>query len=191
MTAYSINAFTKEVENIVRSQASESDAMRQLRPLMERLINTPGSIPAEAFAPRKDKFANNLIYRPDDKVFSIMGGNWAPGQTTPIHDHLTWAVVGVYEGEERESIYKRTDDGSDPKVAKLQKVSERINKKGHVTVLGKSGIHRIDNISTTPSLSIHMYGLDIGTTERHSYDPVTGQVSRFVSGYCNVMRDED
>lgn len=191
LVAYSIRAFTEDVENAVRSQASESDALRQLRPLMERLINTPGSIPAEAFVPRKDRFSNNLIYRPDDKAFSIMGGNWAPGQTTPIHDHLTWAVVGVYEGEERESIYKRTDDGSDPKVAKLEKVSERMNTKGHVTVLGGSGIHRIDNVSKTPSLSVHMYGLDIGTTERHSYDPVTGVVSKFVSGYCNVMRDED
>jgi predicted metal-dependent enzyme (double-stranded beta helix superfamily) len=73
----------------------------------------------------------------------------------------------------------------------LEKVRERINKKGHVTVLGKAGIHRIDNVSNVPSLSVHMYGLDIGTTERHSYDPVTGGVSRFVSGYCNVMRDEE
>jgi hypothetical protein len=36
-----------------------------------------------------------------------------------------------------------------------------------------------------------MYGLDIGTTERHSYDPVSGEVSKFVFGYCNVLRDDD
>lgn len=157
---------------------------------MERLISSPGAIPPEAFVPRKDRFSNNLIYRPRDRIFSVMGGNWAPGQTTPIHDHLTWAVVGVYEGEERESIFKRTDSRADPLMAKLELVSERTNGKGHVTVLGKAGIHRIDNVSNTPSLSVHMYGLDIGTTERHSYDPVTGRVDKFVSGYCNVLRDE-
>jgi predicted metal-dependent enzyme (double-stranded beta helix superfamily) len=156
---------------------------------MERLITTSGSIPSEAFVSRADKFANNLLYRPGDRIFSVMGGNWLPGQTTPIHDHLTWAVVGVCQGEERESIYRRIDDGSNPNKAKLDMVSERINKKGHVTVLGNAGIHRIDNVSISPSLSIHMYGLDIGTAERHSYDPVTGEVSRFVSGYCNVLRD--
>jgi hypothetical protein len=34
-----------------------------------------------------------------------------------------------------------------------------------------------------------VYGRDIGNSERHSYDPVTGEISRFVSGYCNVLRD--
>jgi 3-mercaptopropionate dioxygenase len=191
LDSYSIDVFTREAEAIIRSYPSESDALRRLKPLIERLITTPGSIPAEAFASRKDKFANNLLYRPEDRVFSVMAGNWLPGQTTPIHDHLTWAVVGVCEGEERESIYRRTDDGSDQSRAKLQLVGERINKKGHVTLLGKTGIHRIDNVSITPSLSIHMYGLDIGTAERHSYDPVTGEVSKFVSGYCNVLRDDE
>ncbi len=158
---------------------------------MQTLVTTPGSVSPEAFAPRADRFANNLVYRPEDRAFSITAGNWLPGQTTPIHDHLTWAVVGVYEGEERESIFKRTDDRSDPKRAALEQVSERTNTKGHVTVLGNAGIHRIDNVSKSPSLSIHMYGVDIGTLERHSYDPVTGAVGKFVSGYCNVLRDED
>jgi predicted metal-dependent enzyme (double-stranded beta helix superfamily) len=158
---------------------------------MQRLITTPGSVPPESFVPRADRFANNLLYRPKDRAFSITAGNWLPGQTTPIHDHLTWAVVGVYEGEERESIFRRTDDGSDPKRAALELASERTNTRGHATVLGKAGIHRIDNVSKSPSLSVHMYGVDIGTLERHSYDPVTGAVGKFVSGYCNVLRDEE
>ena len=191
MEPFSIDVFTREAEGILRSYPSETDALRRLKPLMERLITTPGSVPKGAFAPRKDRFANNLVYRPADRIFSVMAGNWSPGQTTPIHDHLTWAVVGVCEGEERESIYRRRDDGSNPRRARLELVGERINKKGHVTVLGRAGIHRIDNVSIASSLSIHMYGLDIGTAERHSYDPVTGEVSKFVSGYCNVLRDEE
>jgi predicted metal-dependent enzyme (double-stranded beta helix superfamily) len=181
----------KEAEANIRAEMIEYDMLRRLDLLMQKLITTPGSVPAEAFSSRPDRFANNLLYRPADRMFSVMSGNWQPGQTTPIHDHLTWAVVGVCEGEERESIYRRIDDGSNPDKAKLEMVSERINKKGHVTTLGKAGIHRIDNVSLSPSLSIHMYGLDIGTAERHSYDPVTGQVSKFVSGYCNVLREDD
>lgn len=189
--AYAIREFTQEAESLVRSSNSESDILRGLRPAMQRLLEIPGSIPAQAFAPRQDRFANNLIYRPTDRAFSITGGNWAPGQTTPIHDHLTWAVVGVYQGQERETIYRRTDDGSDPARASLELVSARFNERGHVTVLSRAGIHRIDNASAKPSLSLHVYGRDIGTLERHSYDPVTGAVSKFVSGYCNVLRDED
>lgn len=186
-----IRRFLVQAEEAVRTGRSESEVLRRIRPLMAELLETQNSVPDVAFKPRKDRFANSLIYMPDDKAFSVNGAVWLPGQTTPIHDHLTWAVVGLYEGEERESIFRRTDDGSNPRVARLEKVSERINSKGHITTLGSSGIHRIDNVSVKPSLSIHMYGLDIGKKERHTYDPVTGQVGKFVSGYCNVLRDED
>lgn len=183
--------FIDEMERAVRGSTSESEVLRKARPLMAQLLATPGSLPPSAFEPRRDRFAMNLLYMPEDRVFSVNGAVWLPGQTTPIHDHLTWAMVGLYDGQERESIYRRTDDRSDPKLAKLEMVSERVNSRGHITVLGEADIHRIDNISELPSRSVHVYGIDVGNAERHSYDPVTGEVSRFVSGYCNVLRDED
>ena len=42
---------------------------------------------------------------PDDKIFSVIGGVFLPGQATPIHYHLTWALIGIYKGEEREPYY--------------------------------------------------------------------------------------
>ncbi len=187
---YLIKQFIDEAEHLVRKSESESEVLRQLKPRLEKLLENP-SLPDEAFKPRHDRFAMNLIHLPADNVFSLIGGVWNPGQTTPIHDHLTWALIGVYKGEERESLYRRLDDGSKPMFAKLEMASEQINKKGHVTVLGSAGIHRVDNVSKTPAWSIHVYGRDIGNTERHSYNPVTGEVGKFVSGYCNVLRDPD
>ncbi len=159
--------------------------------MLEQLLQSPSSVPTKAFTQRDDRFAMNLLHTPNDKAYSIIGGVWKPGQTTPIHDHLTWAIIGVYAGEEREALYRRTDDGSNPQFAKLEKVSEHVNKKGHVTVLGHTGIHRVDNVSSNAAESIHVYGRDIGHAERHSYDPITGEIGRFVSGYCNVLRDDE
>lgn len=189
--AYSLHEFTQDAEKAIRGYDSESQILLHLKPLLERLIGVEGMVPPAAFTPRKDRFAMNLLHMPSDEAFSVIGGVWHPGQTTPIHDHLTWALVGVYDGEEREALYRRTDDHSNPKVARIEQVSERVNRKGHVTVLGNSGIHRVDNISLKPALSVHVYGRDIGNLERHSYNPVTGEIGRFVSGYCNVLRDTD
>ena len=188
---YTLQKFINDVDGVVRGYSSESEVLLHLKPTLEKLVGSPGSVPPEAFTPRKDRFAMNLLQMPEDELYSIIGGVWHPGQTTPIHDHLTWALIGVYEGEEREALFRRTDDGSNPKLAKIQHVSERVNKKGHVTVLGHSGIHRVDNISLKPTTSVHIYGRDIGHAERHSYDPVTGEIGRFVSGYCNVLRDTE
>jgi 3-mercaptopropionate dioxygenase len=188
---YSLDQFSRDCDSVIRSNSIESQTLLNIKPKLERLISPTNGIPREAFTPRKDRFAMNLLHMPDDEAFSIIGGVWHPGQSTPIHDHLTWALIGVYEGEEREALFRRTDDGSNPKVARVELVSERINKKGHVTVLGHSGIHRVDNVSLKPALSIHIYGRDIGHAERHSYNPVTGEIGKFVSGYCNVLRDSD
>ena len=187
---YTLKQFIGESEAVVGDQSSESQKLAQLKPKLEQLIETT-NVPTQAFTPRHDRFAMNLLHMPSDKAYSIIGGAWKPSQTTPIHDHLTWALIGVYSGQEREALYRRTDDKTNPRYAKLEKVSERVNTKGHVTVLNNTGIHRVDNISQEPALSIHVYGRDIGNAERHSYDPLTGEIGRFVSGYCNVLRDDE
>ena len=189
--AYSLRQFARDAEAGVRTNETESETLLNLRPLLEGLLKDSESLSDELFRPRSDRFAMNLLYMPEDEAFSIIGGVWQPGQTTPIHDHLTWALIGVYDGEEMESIYRRTDDGSDPRIAQIEKVSDRTNGKGHVTVLGHRGIHRVSNLSEKTTRSIHVYGRDIGHTERHSYDPVTGEIGTFLSGYCNVLRDLD
>jgi predicted metal-dependent enzyme (double-stranded beta helix superfamily) len=181
------NQFIDDIEEVVRKYEKESDILRYAKPILEELLRNPESIPKEAFNPRKDRFADNLIYLPDNKIFSIIGSVWLPNQSTPIHDHLTWALIGMYEGEEKETIYRRINDNSNTK-AELEQISEKINKKGHISVLGKEGIHRIENISNKLSSSIHIYGIDLGNTKRHTYDPVTGEIGTFLTGYDSILK---
>ena len=151
----SLKDFIRESEAVVRKYSTESEMMLHINPLLEKLLASK-SVPSEALKPRKDRFAMNLLHMPEDRIFSIIGGVWQPHQTTPIHDHLTWALIGVYAGQEREAIYRRIDDSSDPSHARLEKVSERTNIPGHVTVLGRAGIHKVDNPSHETTTSIHV-----------------------------------
>ena len=184
-----LSEFVKATDNDVSKIGEESELLRSIRRNLAELLTS--EIPEKAFIPRADKYAMNLIHAPKDNSYSVIAGVWRPGQTTPIHDHLTWALVGVYRGQEKESIFKRTDDYRNENLAKLELVSEKVNGAGHVTVLGEKGIHRVDNPFEEPTWTIHVYGRDIGNVERHSYDPVSGEISTFTSGYCNVLRDLD
>jgi predicted metal-dependent enzyme (double-stranded beta helix superfamily) len=125
---YALQEFIQDVDGIVRGYPSESEILLHLKPVLEKLVSSSASVPATAFTPRKDRFAMNLLQMPEDEAYSIIGGVWHPGQTTPIHDHLTWALIGVYEGEEREALFRRTDDGSSPKLAKIQQAKESTRK---------------------------------------------------------------
>src|SRR2546428_3619049 len=96
---YSLKQLSSDVDLVVRKHVSESEILLHLKPLLEKAVNT-SSLPAEAFAPRKDRFAMNLLHMLDDAAYSIIGGVWRHGQSTLIHDRLTWAVLGVYERED-------------------------------------------------------------------------------------------
>ncbi len=192
LSQYPIIDFIRDVNGAVRKYSSESDVLRRIKALLENFLQDPNPMPPGAWETRHDRYAFNLIHAPKDKAFSIIGAVWQPGQTTPIHDHLTWAVVGVYNGAEAETLYRRRDKDSNGKYAMIEKITERVNKEGEAVILGRSAIHRVSNDSKTKTtLSIHIYGRDVGNAERHTYDPVTGEISAFVSGYCNVLRDLD
>lgn len=65
---YSVKQFGIDVDLNVRKYQDESEVLRHLQPLLERLIRSPGSVPPEAFAPRKDRFAMNLHMPRDEKT---------------------------------------------------------------------------------------------------------------------------
>ena len=49
-------------------------------------------------------------------------------------------------------------------------------------------IHVVRNaLPDQPSISIHVYGANIGAVRRHVFDPETGEPSLFVSGYSNEV----
>ena len=49
----------------------------------------------------------------------------SPWASTPVHDHLAWGLVGIYSGEQHETVYRRLDDGHDEKRARLEVAKEQ------------------------------------------------------------------
>jgi cysteine dioxygenase len=82
---------------------------------------------------------------------------WEKGQVTPIHDHggeECW--VKVIDGELGETIYK------EDKTDKLSKIKSTISKTGDVSyMIDFMGFHRLENLSNTRSISLHIYAKPI------------------------------
>jgi predicted metal-dependent enzyme (double-stranded beta helix superfamily) len=87
----------------------------------------------------------------DSPELTIFHATLPPGFVNAPHDHRTWAVVAVYEGEERNVFYERRDDALVP-VASLVATAPR------VVVMRDDTIHAIENRLPTPSYAIHAYG---------------------------------
>ena len=127
-------------------------------------------------------YAQNLLWCDPFERFSVVSFVWAPSAKTPVHDHQVWGLVGMLRGSETSQAFVRGADGA------LTIGPCRTLAPGDVEILQPSygDIHQVTNALTdTGSLSIHVYGGNIGTMRRRRFDPATGAVSEFVSGYAN------
>src|SRR5690242_14300546 len=58
----------------------------------------PGILAPDQRRGQPGRPAGHVLHAEPDGTFSILGLVWRPGQSTRIHDHITWCVVGVLAG---------------------------------------------------------------------------------------------
>jgi 3-mercaptopropionate dioxygenase len=183
-----LKTFIAEIEQVVATSEDRHDTINRLQPSFTALLADPTWLHADFRHPVAGKFVQYAIYRADDASLSVMAMVVPSGVATPVHDHRAWGLVGVYQGRQREKVYRRRDDGSRPDFADLEQVAENILAPGDITTLvpPDGDIHMIETISSEPSISIHVLGNDIGCEHRHRYDVERKAVHRFKSGYVNT-----
>jgi len=178
--------FVDAAESVIRHVQEPKDTVVAIEPLLRRLVTEPDLLKEKYRRPIRDKaYAQYLLYRPTDHAFSVVSFVWNPGQGSPIHDHCTWGVIGQYEGEEEESRFRIIDN----RIERIGVVLARPGDVSHVYPPSRD-IHQIINRSARPTISIHIYGGDIGSQRRHTYDPNTASMQEFISGYDPLAESE-
>jgi predicted metal-dependent enzyme (double-stranded beta helix superfamily)/predicted enzyme related to lactoylglutathione lyase len=183
-----LKAFIVEVEQVVASSEDRRDTIARLKPGFAVLLADSTWLHADFRQPVAGRFVQYAIYRAEDASLSVMAMVVPSGVATPVHDHRAWGLVGVYQGRQREKVYRRLDDGSRRDFADLQQIAENILSPGDLTTLlpPEGDIHMIETISAEASISIHILGNDIGCEQRHRYDVEHKAVQGFKSGYINT-----
>ncbi|MFM1908792.1 MAG: hypothetical protein RLZZ591_2469 [Pseudomonadota bacterium] len=125
-------------------------------------------------------YQQHLIYADPQDRYSVVSFVWGPGQSTPIHDHTVWGLIGMLRGAEMCQHYALNAQGhwapcsdeAELSPGDVQAVSPRIG-----------DVHKVWNAhSDQTSISIHVYGANIGKVERSVYF-ADGSRKGFVSGY--------
>jgi predicted metal-dependent enzyme (double-stranded beta helix superfamily) len=111
MNNYTLDTFIEDCRKKISECQSPADCVEQITPAMYRLLNGDKSfLKPEHFRSDPDHYARNAIYIEEADTMSLYALVWLPGQWTPIHDHGTWGVVGVLEGNLEERNFMRADD---------------------------------------------------------------------------------
>jgi 3-mercaptopropionate dioxygenase len=188
-----IRALIDETERVMSTTADPATRVEVLKPAFARLLSTEGWLPDRLAQPDEksrmgDGIGQYALYRAEDGSLCLFSLAVPPGASTPVHDHLAWGLVGVYRGEQDETVYRRLDDGSDPAHAQLEVSKRQSLRPGDLYALlpPTDDIHYVKTISESVSISIHLLANDTACVWRHRYDPGSGAVTPFRSGYANA-----
>jgi 3-mercaptopropionate dioxygenase len=182
MSGAELDAFITEVEALVGSTDDEHEITRLVAERLSALLAGGYLLPPELTRPSSERHVNYPLHIAPDDSWSLACVVWNTGQRTPVHSHETWGVAGIYSGVERELRYLKPEvDGS----GALTPAGEQEFGRGQVTVCCTTDddVHSVVAVGEEPTVGIHVYGGNIGTIERRSYDPATGSVQWFASGW--------
>jgi len=149
--------------------------------LLADLVRQDDWLPEPYTRPDPEYYRQYLLHCDPLERFSVVSFVWGPGQATPVHDHTVWGLIGMLRGAE---ICESFGPGA---VGTLVSQGERRLHPGDIDAVSPTlgDIHRVRNAyDDRVSISIHVYGADIGAVRRHVYKD-DGEVKPFVSGYSN------
>ncbi|MEO6975942.1 MAG: hypothetical protein ABI144_08725 [Gallionella sp.] len=175
-----IQSFTRLIEH---SGNDEERIFADGKKLLSALVSHDDWLPEQFAQPSPERYQQHLLYCDPMERFSIVSFVWGPGQTTPVHDHTVWGMVGIMRGAETCEEFE-----TEPATGRLRATGIHHLPCGSIDLVSPriGDIHKVSNaLADRVSVSIHVYGANIGAVKRHVYEPDTGRSSTFISGYSS------
>lgn len=176
-----LDQFIKSFTDLIERETEETKILTAGKPLIAALVAKDDWLPDDCAQPDPTYYRQYLLYRDPQDRFSLVSFVWGPGQSTPVHNHTVWGILGQLRGSEISTGYEIREK-------ELRETDETIMRPGFVDVVSPSvgDIHKVRNGGEGVSISVHVYGANIGSVKRSVFDPVTGEEKSFVSGYANA-----
>ncbi len=145
----------------------ESDPQAAIREVLTRAVSDHAAVLAGMGEPKEAGF--DVILR--SPKLTIFAAKWAPNMSLVPHNHLMWAVIGIYTGREDNIFWKRTAHGLTAGGAKAMFA-------GDVAELPADIIHSVTNPLPRFTAGLHIYGGDFFDTERSQWNAETLEEER-------------
>jgi 3-mercaptopropionate dioxygenase len=180
-----LRQFVCDFTALADNHAGNEVAMRTTgAALLRTLVAQDDWLPEASAAADPTRYQQHLLWCDPHQRFSVVSFVWGPGQHTPVHDHTVWGLIGMLRGAETEQRYERDLASGD-----MIPGATSILKPGEVAAVSPTigDVHEVRNaLADRPSISIHVYGANIGAVHRHVFDLAHHARKDFVSGYSAV-----
>lgn len=179
--------YCEQIRTWIRKGAVTRERIEEARMLASTLVVEPFPLTARQRELPAKGYGRHLLHRDPQLGFVVIAMVWPAGICGLPHDHGTWGVVVVAEGDVEITDY--TADRLDPS-------SDRVRLRERSRVIGQRGatayvlppndeIHRVRNVTPNGiAVSIHTYGRDI--TSCRTFDLATGAATWTDVGYDSL-----
>ncbi len=178
--------FVTQFDDLLHRTQDEAAIVQRGTVLLEQLVQQDDWLADEFAQAHADHYQQFLLYADPDDRFSVVSFVWGPGQATPIHDHTVWGLIGVLRGAELCQSFAKNEQGQWAASGEQHRLEM-----GKVEAVSPTlgDVHRVFNAyADQVSISIHVYGANIGKVRRHVFAP-DGTVKDFISGYSNALAE--
>ncbi|GLK88554.1 cysteine dioxygenase family protein [Pseudomonas turukhanskensis] len=182
VNAARLRGFIGALAELLHTQPEEPVLLERGARLLSELVSHDDWLPAEFAQPSPERYQQYVLHVDSAQRFSVVSFVWGPGQATPVHDHRVWGLIGMLRGAEDAQAFRRDSSGALHALGTLQRLLP-----GQVEAVSPriGDIHQVRNaFSDRPSISIHVYGGNIGALQRAVY-LADGSEKAFISGYSN------
>jgi predicted metal-dependent enzyme (double-stranded beta helix superfamily) len=131
-----IATFIYDVKQILGENSTQEAPLERIAARMKELVADPlirswqeepiGNVHAGEPSPP--------IYQ-DNSGLTLMHARFGPEAMTPVHNHNSWAIVGVYRGRDLYQRWRRLDAGSGAGNAQVELIEEHVLEPGDVVIV--------------------------------------------------------
>jgi 3-mercaptopropionate dioxygenase len=159
------------IRSIVQSGGDAASIGAAVADVLRPFLGREDLLMPAQMEPAEGCYRQHVLHVEPGGSFSVVSLVWLPGQCTPVHDHVSWCVVGVHKGEEHETTYETHGTNGDRHLVVNR---QTVSPVGAVAALVPPGdIHHVANGGDCLAVSLHIYGADIGvlgSSIRRHYD---------------------
>jgi len=177
---FNLEKFIEDCKKAVLSDTPQ----QQVKVLMENALSDPNAL-QEALDEASSE--NSLAPLYCDENLTVLRVATPANFVTPVHNHLMWAMIGILEGEEKNYIYRRTNNGG----VEVEQEAVLTPETG-VFTLRADAIHAIETAPEKPLSGLHVYGGNIlERSSRSMWHPETMEEVPYdfnqLMDFCKVL----
>ncbi|MBE9101707.1 cupin [Vacuolonema iberomarrocanum] len=157
-TPYRMYRFLTEVEDILAAEPDDGRRIEAIAPLVRKLLNSSYWLQFEFVQPKPNPgWSVRFLYQDHQFPLTVQMVAWLPGQPSPIHNHGTWGIVAIVNGQEKNRFWRKAPTSEHPD--RIELVGDRTLSPGDLISFLPNAIHSVEPLGDESAITFNIYGV--------------------------------